>query len=178
MPSTRTERLAWLAMPAARIAPVALAGVAGIALLAGCGSAADGSTSSTPAGAPSSAASSASAPSDGGSSASASPESAATASPEASASASVPEDPAYTLADAIVDQLGTTDPARLSDELVTIAVSPQLRQVAASYGVTTSIDVKGARVILTITGEELGKTLTCEVTVADAPNAARGFVCK
>lgn len=172
----RTDRLAWLAMPAARLAPVALAGAAGIAMLAGCGTAADGSASSTSAIASASASDAASA-ADNASTGSAAPSESA-ASPEASASASVPADPAYTLADAIVDQLGTTDPARLSDELVTIAVSPQLRQVAASYGVTTSIDVKGPRVILTITGEGLNKSQTCEVAVADAPNAARGFSCK
>ena len=158
-------------MPAARIAPVLVAGTAAVALVTGCGSSAEPTASSS---APASSSptldiASPSAPASPAASESATGESAAP-----SPSASVPEAPAYTLADAIVDQLGTTPPDALSDELVTIAVSPQLRQVAAAYDVTTGIDVKGPRVVLTITG----KDATCEVTVADAPAAARGFACK
>lgn len=157
----------------ARVTPVLVAGVSAVALITGCGSSADGSVSSSaPAsasgsldiGVPSESPAPAESPTPAASSESAAP----------SPSATTSDDPAYTLADAIVDQLGTTPPDRLSDELVTIAVSPQLRQVAASYDVTTGIDVKGARVVLTITSADM----TCDVTVADAPTAARGFICK
>lgn len=187
MPLRRYRRgmLPRLTFAAARATPVLVAVVGAAALLSGCGSSSDASTSPAPPassaapsasgsldiGAPSAGSESA-APSGGAASDSAAPSDAA------SPSASVPTNPAYTLADAIVDQLGTTPPESLSDELVTIAVSPQLRQVAATYGVTTAIDVKGPRVILTITGKDLDKVTTCVVTVADAPQAARGFACE
>ena len=155
-----------LALPAARIVPVAVAGVATVALVSGCGSSGGAAaTSSAPA-------SSAAAPSASPSLDIPSP-AASTAAPAPSESASVPTDPAYVVADAIIDQLTSTQPDNLSDELVTIAVSPQLRQLADAYKVTTAIDVKGPRVTLTIEGD--GQT--CVVTVADTPNPARGFVC-
>lgn len=93
------------------------------------------------------------------------------ASPSASPAA---VDPAYTVADAIVDQLNTIPPAALTSELVTIAVSPQLRQVASQYGVTTGIDVRGADVSISVESERL----VCRVTVADPPETTLALSCK
>lgn len=75
-------------------------------------------------------------------------------------------------ADAVLDQLKFAGPGTLSDQLVTIAMSPLTRQMASSADITTRLDSKGARVILTLSGNDV----TCKITVTDAP-AARGVAC-
>lgn len=83
-------------------------------------------------------------------------------------------DPAYTVTSAILAQLSNIPAASLTSELVTIAVSPQLRQVAEQYGVTTGIDVKGANVSLSVDSD----ALRCTVTVADPPESVLALDCK
>ena len=75
-------------------------------------------------------------------------------------------------ADAVLDQLKFAGPGTLSDQLVTIAMSPLTRQMASSADISTRLDSKGARVILTLSGSDV----TCKITVTDAP-AARGVAC-
>lgn len=75
-------------------------------------------------------------------------------------------------ADAVLDQLKFAGPGTLSDQLVTIAMSPLTRQMASSADIETRLDSKGARVIFTLSGTDA----TCKVTVTDAP-AARGVTC-
>lgn len=83
-------------------------------------------------------------------------------------------DPAYKVADAIMDQLNTIPPARLTSELVVIAVSPQLRDVTEEYGVTSGIEVKGSGVGVIIESEKL----RCTVTVSDPPETMLALACK
>jgi len=75
-------------------------------------------------------------------------------------------------ADAVLDQLKFSGPGTLSDQLVTIAMSPLTRQMASSADISTRLDSKGAKVILTLAGGDV----TCKITVTDAP-AARGVNC-
>ncbi len=75
-------------------------------------------------------------------------------------------------ADAVLDQLKFAGPGTLSDQLVTIAMSPLTRQMASSADIGTRLDAKGEKVIFTLTGSDM----TCKVTVTDAP-AARGVNC-
>lgn len=75
-------------------------------------------------------------------------------------------------ADAVLDQLKFAGPGTLSDQLVTIAMSPLTRQMASSADISTRLDSKGAKVILTLSGDDV----TCKITVTDAP-AARGVAC-
>ena len=76
-------------------------------------------------------------------------------------------------ADAVLEQIKIDSPDSFSDQLITIALSPLLRQLAASADMTTRVASKGAKVTLTMTGEDG----TCVVTVTDEPRA-RGVVCK
>ena len=75
-------------------------------------------------------------------------------------------------ADAVLDQLKFSGPGTLSDQLVTIAMSPLTRQMASSADISTRLDSKGAKVIFTLAGGDV----TCKITVTDAP-AARGVNC-
>ena len=129
-----------------------------------------------------------SASSDPATSASASAESSAAVptTPEASASAetsapstSAPEKPSAAdmatdrLADAVLEQLKIDSPDTFTDQLVTIALSPLMRQLASTADVTTRVATKGPKVTLTLTGDDG----TCVITVSDEPRA-RGVVCK
>lgn len=76
-------------------------------------------------------------------------------------------------ADAVLEQIKIDSPDTFSDQLITIALSPLLRQLAASADIDTRVASKGPRVTLTMTGAES----TCVVTVTDEPRA-RGVVCK
>ena len=152
---------------------LALAGTALLATACSSGT----STSTDPAtSAPAAAESSAAAP--------ASPE--ATASAEASPapstaapSTSAPEKPSAAdmatdrLADAVLEQLKIDSPDTFTDQLVTIALSPLMRQLASTADVTTRVATKGPKVTLTLTGDDG----TCVITVSDEPRA-RGVVCK
>lgn len=77
------------------------------------------------------------------------------------------------LADAVLEQLKIDSPDTFSDQLVTIALSPLMRQLASTAEVTTRVASKGERVTLTLTGDDG----TCVITVTDKPRA-RGVVCK
>ena len=77
------------------------------------------------------------------------------------------------LADAVLEQLKIEWPDTLSDQLITIALSPLMRQLASTADVTTQVASKGPKVMLTLSGEDS----TCVITVTDAPRA-RGVVCK
>lgn len=77
-----------------------------------------------------------------------------------------------TLADAVLDQVTMTSPDSFSDQLVTIAMSPLLREMAASADISAQLDSKGEKVLLVLSGDEV----TCRVAVTDEP-AARGVVC-
>ena len=150
--------------------PLALA-LAGTALLATACSTGTSSSSDPATSAPASAEASTAAP--------APPE--ATATPEASAapSTSAPEKPSGAdmatdrLADAVLEQLKIDSPDTFTDQLVTIALSPLMRQLASTAEVTTRVATKGPKVTLTLTGDDG----TCVITVSDEPRA-RGVVCK
>ena len=77
------------------------------------------------------------------------------------------------LADAVLEQLKIDSPDTFSDQLITIALSPLMRQFASTADVTTRVDSKGDRVMLTLKGDDS----TCVITVTDEPRA-RGVVCK
>ena len=99
--------------------------------------------------------------------------------PESSAASSAPSKPSAAdmdtdrLADAVLEQLKIDSPDTFSDQLVTIALSPLMRQLASTADVTTRVASKGERVTLTLTGDDG----TCVITVTDEPRA-RGVVCK
>ena len=152
--------------------PLALA-LAGTALLAtACSTGTPASTD--PATSSPAAASSASAP--------VTPEATApstTAPSTAAPSTTAPEKPSAAdmatdrLADAVLEQLKIDSPDTFTDQLVTIALSPLMRQLASTADVTTRVATKGPKVTLTLTGDDG----TCVITVSDEPRA-RGVVCK
>jgi hypothetical protein len=76
-------------------------------------------------------------------------------------------------ADAVLEQLKVSSPDALTDQLVTIAMSPLLRQLATSADITTQLKSRGDAVTLIVAG---GDT-TCTVRVTDAP-ATRGVTCR
>ena len=77
------------------------------------------------------------------------------------------------LADAVLEQLRIDSPDTFSDQLITIALSPLMRQFATTADVTTRVASKGQKVTFTIAGDDG----TCVITVTDEPRA-RGVVCK
>ncbi len=77
------------------------------------------------------------------------------------------------LADAVLEQLKIDSPDTFTDQLITIALSPLMRQFASTADVTTRVDSQGPKVKLTLAGAES----TCVITVTDEPRA-RGVVCK
>jgi len=77
------------------------------------------------------------------------------------------------LADAVLEQLKIDWPDTFSDQLITIALSPLMRQLASTADVSTRVASKGNRVTLTLTGADG----VCVITVTDEPRA-RGVVCK
>ena len=110
----------------------------------------------------------------------ATPEATASAAPSMTApSTSAPQKPSAAdmatdrLADAVLEQLKIDSPDTFTDQLVTIALSPLMRQLASTADVTTRVATKGPKVTLTLTGDDG----TCVITVSDEPRA-RGVVCK
>ena len=109
----------------------------------------------------------------------AAPQASASPEPTAAPSTSAPEKPSAAdmatdrLADAVLEQLKIDSPDTFTDQLVTIALSPLMRQLASTADVTTRVDSKGSKVTLTLTGTDG----TCVITVNDEPRA-RGVVCK
>ena len=104
----------------------------------------------------------------------------AESSPDASASVSgAPSKPSAQgmstdrMADAVLEQLKIDSPDTFTDQLITIALSPLLRQLSSTADITTRVDSDGPKVTLTLSGTES----TCVVTVTDAPRA-RGVICK
>ena len=93
-----------------------------------------------------------------------------TAAPEKPSAADMATD---RLADAVLEQLKIDSPDTFTDQLVTIALSPLMRQLASTADVTTRVATKGPKVTLTLTGDDG----TCVITVSDEPRA-RGVVCK
>lgn len=76
------------------------------------------------------------------------------------------------LADAVLDQLKIDAAETFGDQLVTIAMSPLLREMAASADITTRLDSQGKRVILELSGSGMD----CRIVVTDQPRA-RGVEC-
>jgi len=100
------------------------------------------------------------------------PESAA---PESAApeSAAGQQGPQY-VADAILGELSSQGASSLTDQLVTIAMSPVTRQLAEELGLKAELKTKGDAVLLVISrGDE-----QCTVTVSDPPRMARGVSCR
>jgi hypothetical protein len=77
------------------------------------------------------------------------------------------------LADAVLEQLKIDSPDSFTDQLITIALSPLMRQLASTADVTTRVDSDGPKVKLTLAGRDS----TCVLTVSDEPRA-RGVVCR
>jgi hypothetical protein len=77
------------------------------------------------------------------------------------------------LADAVLEQLKIDSPDTFTDQLITIALSPLMRQLASSADITTRVDSDGPKVGLTMSGADS----ICVITVTDEPRA-RGVVCK
>ncbi|MEY3734000.1 MAG: hypothetical protein RL347_1359 [Actinomycetota bacterium] len=77
------------------------------------------------------------------------------------------------LADAVLEQLKIDSADTFSDQLITIALSPLMRQLASTADITTRVESDGPRVTLTMKGADS----TCVITVTDEPRA-RGVVCK
>lgn len=77
-----------------------------------------------------------------------------------------------TMADAVLDQVKMSSPNSFSDQLVTIAMSPLLREMVASADIRAQLDSKGDKVLLVLQRDGV----TCRVTVTDQP-AARGVTC-
>lgn len=76
-------------------------------------------------------------------------------------------------ADAVLEQIRMDGADAPTDQLVTIAMSPLLRELTMSADMTTKLTSKGSSVSLTITGPDA----TCIVRVTDKP-AARGVTCR
>ena len=154
---------------------LALAGTALVATACSTGT----STSSDPATSAPAAESSAAAPEATASSEPPAPTPSSAAPSSAAPSTSAPEKPSAAdmatdrLADAVLEQLKIDSPDTFTDQLVTIALSPLMRQLASTADVTTRVATKGPKVTLTLTGDDG----TCVITVSDEPRA-RGVVCK
>ena len=76
-------------------------------------------------------------------------------------------------ADAVLEQLKIDSADTFSDQLITIALSPLMRQLASTADLTTRVASRGDKVTLTLAGTDG----TCIVTVTDKPRA-RGVACK
>ncbi|MEX1209643.1 MAG: hypothetical protein WEA35_02075 [Candidatus Nanopelagicales bacterium] len=76
-------------------------------------------------------------------------------------------------ADAVLEQIAFESVDQLGDQLVMVAMSPLLRQLAASADITTNLKSKGDIVALVVSGSDA----TCTIRVTDAPRA-RGVVCR
>jgi hypothetical protein len=77
------------------------------------------------------------------------------------------------LADAVLEQLKIDSVDTFADQLITIALSPLMRQLASTADITTRVESDGPKVKLTMKGEDS----TCVITVTDEPRA-RGVVCR
>ena len=170
-------------MPTSRVTLVRVAAAAAaclsVAALSACASGdSSGTTASasaapaTTSAAPQSAAPESAAPE------SAAPETAATqsAAPESAAPESAAPErqgPQY-VADAILGELSPQGASSLTDQLVTIAMSPVTRQLTEELDLKAELKTKGDAVLLVISrGDE-----QCTVTASDPPRMARGVSCR
>ena len=166
----------------ASAATLVKAAVACIATLGALSACASGDTAGEPAPASASSAPESAAPE------SAAPESAApeSAAPESAAPEStVPESaapesaapeqagPQY-VADAILAELLSGQDSTLTDQLVTIAMSPVTRQMTETLGLEARLKTRGDATLLVISGPDS----QCTVTVSDPPREARGVSCR
>lgn len=77
------------------------------------------------------------------------------------------------LADAVLEQLKIDSPDTFTDQLITMALSPLMRQLTSTAAITTRVDSSGPKVKLTMSGADS----ICVITVTDEPRA-RGVICK
>lgn len=77
------------------------------------------------------------------------------------------------LADAVLEQLKIDGADGFTDQLITIALSPLMRQLASTADISSRVDSDGPKVTLTLEGADA----RCVITVTDEPRA-RGVVCK
>jgi len=161
----------------ASAATLVKAAVACIATLGALSACASGDTAGEPAPASASSAPESAAPE------STAPESAApestvpeSAAPESAAPESAaPEQagPQY-VADAILAELLSGQDSTLTDQLVTIAMSPVTRQMTETLGLEARLKTRGDATLLVISGPDS----QCTVTVSDPPREARGVSCR
>lgn len=144
--------------------------LAGPLLLVACSAGATADDVSSPAASESSAAASTEPTSDSSATASDAPAAAATPAPSRPSAEGMATD---RLADAVLEQLKIDSPDSFTDQLITIALSPLMRQLASSADITTRVDSDGPKVKLTMSGADS----ICVITVTDEPRA-RGVVCK
>ena len=161
----------------ASAATLVKAAVACIATLGALSACASGDTAGEPATASASSAPESAAPE------SAAPESTApestvpeSAAPESTApETAAPEQagPQY-VADAILAELLSGQDSTLTDQLVTIAMSPVTRQMTETLGLEARLKTRGDATLLVISGPDS----QCTVTVSDPPREARGVSCR
>lgn len=156
----------------ASAATLVKAAVACIATLGALSACASGDTAGEPATASASSAPESTAPE------SAAPESAAPESPAPESTApetAAPEQagPQY-VADAILAELLSGQDSTLTDQLVTIAMSPVTRQMTETLGLEARLKTRGDATLLVISGPDS----QCTVTVSDPPREARGVSCR
>jgi hypothetical protein len=151
--------------------PVIALALAGTALLvAACSAGSADAPTAAPSDAPAASSASSAPASEPSPSASVSTEASAPAVPSKPSAADMATD---RFADAVLEQLKIDSADTFSDQLITIALSPLMRQLASTAELTTRVASKGDRVTLTLAGTDG----TCIVTVTDKPQA-RGVVCK
>ena len=104
---------------------------------------------------------------------SAAPESAAPESTAPESAAAERKGPQY-VADAVLGELSAQGASSLTDQLVTIAMSPVTRQLTEELDLKAELKTKGDAVLLVISrGDE-----QCTVTASDPPRMARGVSCR
>ena len=104
---------------------------------------------------------------------SAAPESAAPESAAPESAAPEQAGPQY-VADAILAELLSGQDSTLTDQLVTIAMSPVTRQMTETLGLEARLKTRGDATLLVISGPDS----QCTVTVSDPPREARGVSCR
>ncbi len=104
---------------------------------------------------------------------SAAPESTAPESTAPETAAPEQAGPQY-VADAILAELLSGQDSTLTDQLVTIAMSPVTRQMTETLGLEARLKTRGDATLLVISGPDS----QCTVTVSDPPREARGVSCR
>ena len=156
----------------ASAATLVKAAVACIATLGALSACASGDTAGEPATASASSAPESTAP-ESAAPESAAPESAAPESTVPEGAAPEQAGPQY-VADAILAELLSGQDSTLTDQLVTIAMSPVTRQMTETLGLEARLKTRGDATLLVISGPDS----QCTVTVSDPPREARGVSCR